>query len=142
MVAPRDGRIQYRIANIGEVLPVGGKVFTMLDVSYVYMDIYLPTQEARKVKIAADARIVLDARPDLAIPAKVAFVATQAQFTPKTVETKDERDKLMFRIRVKIDPERLRARGALVRSGLPGVAYVKQDEAVAWPPELQGKASP
>ncbi len=142
LVAPRDGRIQYRVANVGEVLPAGGRVFAMLDIAYVYMDIYLPTADAGKVKIGADARIVLDARPDLAIPAKVAFVATQAQFTPKTVETKDERDKLMFRIRVKIDPERLRARGALVRSGLPGVAYVKQDEAVAWPPELQGKASP
>ena len=100
------------------------------------MDIYLPTAEAGKVKIGADARIVLDARPDLAIPAKVAFIATQAQFTPKMVETKDERDKLMFRVRVKIDPERLRARGAAVRSGLPGVAYVKQDPAVAWPPAV------
>ena len=138
LVAPRDGRIQYRIANIGEVLPAGGRVFTMLDIAYVYMDIYLPTADAGKVRIGADARIVLDARPDLAIPAKVSFIATQAQFTPKTVETKDERDKLMFRIRVKIDPDRLRARGALVRSGLPGVAYVKQDPAVAWPPQLQG----
>ena len=141
LVAPRDGRIQYRIANIGEVLPVGGKVFTMLDIEYVYMDVYLPTDEAGKVKIAADARIVLDAVPDLAIPAKVAFVATQAQFTPKTVETKDERDKLMFRVRVKIDPERLRARAASVRSGLPGVAYIKYDPALAWPPKLQGNVA-
>ena len=92
------------------MLPAGGRVFTMLDIAYVYMDIYLPTSEAGKVKIGADARITLDAVPDVAIPAKVAFIATQAQFTPKTVETKDERDKLMFRIRVKIDPERLRAR--------------------------------
>ena len=141
LVAPRDGRIQYRIANIGEVLPVGGKVFTMLDIEYVYMDVYLPTDEAGKVKIAADARIVLDAVPDLAIPAKVAFVATQAQFTPKTVETRDERDKLMFRVRVKIDPERLRARAASVRSGLPGVAYIKYDPALAWPPKLQGNVA-
>ena len=81
----------------------------MLDIAYVYMDIYLPDGEAGKVKIGAEARIVLDARPDLAIPAKVSFIATQAQFTPKMVETKDERDKLMFRIRVKIDPDRLRA---------------------------------
>jgi len=93
------------------------------------------------VKIGADARIVLDARPNLAIPAKVAFVATQAQFTPKTVETKDERDKLMFRIRVKIDPERLRAHAASVRSGLPGVAYVRYDPQVAWPPKLQGNVA-
>ena len=72
--------------------------------------IYLPTSEAGKVRIGSDARITLDAVPDVSIPAKVGFIATQAQFTPKTVETKDERDKLMFRIRVKIDPERLRAR--------------------------------
>jgi HlyD family secretion protein len=137
LVAPKDGRIQYRIANIGEVLPAGGKVFTTLDISYVYMDVYLPTQEAGKVKIGADARIMLDSYPNVAIPAKVAFIATQAQFTPKTVETKDERDKLMFRIRVKIDPERLRARADAVRSGLPGIAYVLLDPAVAWPPNLQ-----
>jgi HlyD family secretion protein len=138
LVAPRDGRIQYRIANIGEVLPAGGRVFAMLDLSYVYMDIYLPTQEAGRVKFGDDARIVLDALPNVAIPAKVSFIATQAQFTPKTVETKEERDKLMFRIRVKIDPERLRARADRVRSGLPGVTYVRYDPAVAWPPRLQG----
>src|ERR1035441_3489468 len=140
LVAPRDGRIQYRIANIGEVLPAGGKVFAMLDISYVYMDVYLPTEEAGKLKIGADARIVLDAYPNVAIPAKVSFIATQAQFTPKAVETKSERDKLMFRIRVRIDPERLRARADRVRSGLPGVAYLRLDPAVAWPPQLQGNA--
>lgn len=140
LIAPRDGRIQYRIANIGEVLPAGGKVFAMLDISYVYMDIYLPTEEAGKVKFGADARIVLDAYPNGAIPAKVSFIATQAQFTPKTVETQSERDKLMFRIRVKIDPERLRGRGDAVRSGLPGVAYVLTDPGVAWPAALQRNA--
>lgn len=120
------------------MLPAGGRVFAMLDILYVYMDIYLPTAEAGKVRIGADARIALDAVPNVAIPAKVAFVATQAQFTPKTVETKDERDKLMFRVRVRIDPERLRARGEYVRSGLPGVGYVKYDPSVAWPDKLQG----
>ncbi len=138
LVAPRDGRIQYRIANIGEVLPAGGKVFAMLDTSYVYMDIYLPTEAAGKVKFGTDARIVLDAYPKIAIPAKVSFIATQAQFTPKTVETQSERDKLMFRIRVRIDPERLRARAESVRSGLPGVAYVLTDPAAKWPAALQG----
>jgi len=137
LVTPRDGRIQYRIANIGEVLPAGGKVFAMLDTSDVYMDIYLPTETAGKVKFGADARIVLDAYPDFAIPAKVSFIATQAQFTPKTVETKSERDKLMFRIRVQIAPERLRARADSVRSGLPGVAYVLTDRATTWPASLQ-----
>ena len=84
LVAPRDGRIQYRVANVGEVLPAGGKVFVMLDTAYVYMDIYLPTEAAGKVKFGADARILLDAYPNVAIPAKAVFIATQAQFTPKT----------------------------------------------------------
>jgi len=139
LVAPKGGRIQYRLANIGEVLPAGGKVFTMLDLSYVYMDVYLPTLEAGKVKIGTDARIVLDAYPDHPIPAKVSFVASQAQFTPKTVETQSERDKLMFRIRLRIDQDRLIAHADAVRSGLPGVGYVHWDPTTEWPGSLQAK---
>jgi len=137
LVAPKAGRIQYRLTNVGEVLPAGGKVFTMLDLTYVYMDIYLPTLEAGKVKVGADARIVLDAYADHPIPAKVSFVASQAQFTPKTVETQTERDKLMFRIRLRIDQERLLAHADAVRSGLPGMAYVRWNPAVEWPKNLQ-----
>lgn len=137
LVAPRAGTIEYRIANIGEILPAGGKVFTMLDRSDVYMDIFLPTAEAGRTKIGSAARIILDAYPGHPIPAAVTFVAAQAQFTPKTVETKDERDSLMFRVRVRIDPSRLQARTTPVKSGLPGVAYVRTDPNTAWPATLQ-----
>jgi HlyD family secretion protein len=140
LVAPRDGRIEYRVANVGEVLGPGGKVFTMLDTGYVYMDIFLPTADAGRVRLGSDARIVLDAYPTRPIPARVAFIATRAQFTPKTVETREERDKLMFRIRVRIDPDRLRPRAELVRSGLPGVAFVRTDPDAPWPPQLRGDA--
>jgi HlyD family secretion protein len=140
LVAPRDGRIEYRIANVGEVLPAGGRVFTMLDIAYVYMDVYLPTLDVDRVKIGNDARILLDAFPDRPIPAKVSFIASQAQFTPKMVETQTERERLMFRIRVRIDPERSRAHAYAVRSGLPGIAYVKYDPNAAWPERLQGKS--
>ena len=142
LVAPSNGPIEYRVANIGEVLPVGGKVFTMLDASDVYMDIYLPTAEAGRVRIGSDARIVLDAYPDHVIPAKVVFVASQAQFTPKAVETKAERDKLMFRIRARIDPDRLKGHEAIVRSGLPGMAYVRTDPSAVWPASLQASPPP
>ncbi|MFO1080494.1 MAG: HlyD family efflux transporter periplasmic adaptor subunit [Reyranellaceae bacterium] len=138
LVAPKDGRIEYRIANVGEVLPAGGKVFTMLDVGYVYMDIYLPTAVAGQVRIGNEARILLDAYPDRPIPAAVSFIAAQAQFTPKMVETRTERDKLMFRIRLRIDPVLSRQHADAVRSGVPGVAYVRWDPAVAWPERLQG----
>ena len=107
LVAPREGRIQYRLANAGEVLPAGGKVFTMLDVNYVYMDIYLSTANASRVKAGSDARIVFDAYPSRPIPAHVSMIATQNhRLNPKFVETKEERDKLMFRVRV---PDRSRA---------------------------------
>lgn len=142
LFAPKDGPIEYRVANVGEVLPAGGKVFTMLDASYVYMDIYLPTEQAGSVRLGAEARIVLDAYPHHVIPAKVVFVASQAQFTPKMVETKDERAKLMFRIRVRIDPGRLEGREAIVRSGLPGDAYVRTDPATAWPARLTPSPPP
>jgi HlyD family secretion protein len=142
LVAPKEGRIEYRVANIGEVLPAGGKVLTMIDTSYVYMDIYLPTGEAGRVRIGSDARIVLDAYPDHVIPARVVFVASQAQFTPKTVETRDERDTLMFRIRVRIDPARLEGRAQIVRSGLPGVAYVRTMPDAIWPLRLAASPPP
>jgi len=141
LVAPVDGRIQYRIANVGEVLPAGGHVFAMLNTSYVYMDLYLPTEQAGKVRYGADARIVVDAYPKVAIPAKVMFIATQAQFTPKTVETQTERDKLMFRVRVRIDPDWLRGRVDAVSSGLPGVSYILADAAAKWPDWLQAAAA-
>ena len=133
LVAPKDGPIEYRLTNVGEVLAAGGKVFTMLDVTYVYMDIFLATPVAGKVKLGDEARIVLDALPELVIPARVAFIAAQNEFTPKAVETKQESDKLMFRIRVRIDPALLRQHEAEVRSGLPGLTYIRIDAATAWP---------
>jgi HlyD family secretion protein len=139
LVAPRDGRIEYRLANLSEVLGAGGKVFTMLDIANVYMDVFLPTAEAGRAVIGTEGRILLDALPSRPIPAKVSFVAPQAQFTPKTVETRSERDKLMFRVKVRIDPDLLRAHAAEVRTGLPGVAYLRLDPATAWPTQLQAK---
>jgi HlyD family secretion protein len=129
------------LANLGEVLGAGGKVFTMLDTGSVYMDVFLPTAEAGRAVVGSDARIVLDALPDRPIPAKVAFADPQAQFTPKAVETKSERDKLMFRVRMRVDPELLRRHADKVRSGLPGIAYVRLDPKVEWPARLQPKAS-
>ena len=106
------------------------------------MDTYLPTADSGRIRLGSDARIVLDAYPKHVIPAKVVYLASQAQFTPKTVETKDERDKLMFRVRVRIDPERLHGRAEIVSSGLPGMAYVRTAPNAAWPPQLQPSPPP
>lgn len=80
---------------------------------------------------------MLDAAPQHVIPARISFVADVAQFTPKTVETASEREKLMFRLRAKIAPELLKKHIMKVKTGLPGVAYVKLDPALDWPERLR-----
>src|SRR3546814_10314400 len=101
----------------------------------------LPTQEAGRVALGAEVRLVLDAAPQYVIPARATFVADVAQFTPKTVETTEEREKLMFRIRAHIDPDLLRKHVTQVKTGLPGMAYVRLDPQVEWPAELDRKST-
>jgi HlyD family secretion protein len=137
--APRAGRVQYRVSQPGEVLPAGGKVMNMIDLNDVYMTFFLPTDWAGRVKLGADIRIVLDAAPQFVIPAKVTFVADVAQFTPKTVETAEERQKLTFRIKAHIPAKLLKKYVRDVKTGLPGVAYVQLDPQAQWPAHLEVK---
>jgi len=134
--APKPGRVQYRVAQPGEVLSAGGRVLNLVDVSDVYMTFFLPTAQAGRVAIGAEARIVLDAAPQYVIPANISFVADVAQFTPKTVETEEERQKLMFRVKAKISQELLQKYIQQVKTGLPGMAYVKLDPNAEWPQHL------
>ena len=140
--APRAGRVQYIIAHPGEVLGGGGKILNLLDLSDVYMTFFLPETVAGRVAIGSEARIVLDAAPQYVIPAKISFVASAAQFTPKTVETASERQKLMFRVKAQIDRELLLKHIQKVKTGLPGVAWVKIDAQAAWPAKLMVKDMP
>lgn len=136
LIAPISGRVLYRLAEPGEVLGAGGNVLTLLDITDVYMTIFLPTSQAGRVSIGSEARIVLDVRPDISIPARVTFVSPEAQFTPKSVETRTEREKLMFRIKVKIPVDLLKTYAKRVKTGLPGVAYIRLDANAQWPDTL------
>ncbi|WER48006.1 HlyD family efflux transporter periplasmic adaptor subunit [Cupriavidus sp. WKF15] len=139
LTSPRDARVQYRIAQPGEVLGAGGKVLNLVDLSDVYMTLFLPATVAGRVPLGAEARILLDAAPGYVIPATVSFVASTAQFTPKTVETASEREKLMFRVKAQIDRELLRKHLKQVKTGVPGVAWVKLDPKAEWPANLAVK---
>lgn len=136
--APRDGRVQYRVAQPGEVLAAGGRVLNLVDLADVYMTFFLPTAQAGRVALGAAVRIRLDTLPQFLVPATISFVADVAQFTPRTVETAEEREKLMFRVRARIDPPLLRRYITRVKTGLPGMAYVQLDPNAEWPPALQG----
>lgn len=140
--APRAGRVEYRLVQPGEVLPSGGKVLTLLDLTDVYMTVFLPTSEAGRLAIGSQARIIFDAAPQYVVPATVTFVASDAQFTPKYVETKSEREKLMFRVKLQLPRDVLEKYASLVKAGVPGVAYVKVDRAAEWPPALEVNLPP
>lgn len=139
LVAPREGRVQYLIAREGEIVSAGGRIINLADLGDVYMSIFLPTDQAGRIGIGTEARIVLDAVPDATIPATVSYVADVAQFTPKTVETEVERQKLMFRVRAQIDKALLRQYIEYVKTGLPGVTYVKIAPDAEFPAEIEDK---
>src|SRR6185436_18167144 len=88
----------------------------------------------------SDARIVLDSAPQYPIRAFVSFVSPVAQFTPKTVETAEERHNLTFRVKLQLDKNRLREFEPLVKAGLPGMGYVRFEPNSPWPQTLEPKA--
>ena len=140
--APTDGRIQYRVAKPGEVVAGGGRVLNFVNLGDVYMTFFLPETVAGRVALGTEVRLVLDAAPDYVIPASVSFVADVAQFTPKTVETQSERQKLMFRVKARIDRRLLERHITQVKTGLPGMAYVRIDPQTEWPAKLAVNVKP
>jgi HlyD family secretion protein len=140
--APVAGRVEYKLVQAGEVLSAGAPVVSLLDLTDVYMTIFLPTPDAGRVGLGSEGRIVLDAAPDYVVPASVSFVAAEAQFTPKFVETENERNKLMYRVKLRIDPRLLQTYRDYVKAGLTGDAYVKVEAAAAWPDTLAPKLPP
>lgn len=141
LVSPSKGRILYRLAEPGEVLGSGGKVLTLLNLGDIYMELFLATSQVQRISIGAQARIKLDVL-DIAIPATVSFVSPESQFTPKSVETASEREKLMFRVKVRIPQSLVSEHIELVKTGLRGVAYIQlaplpNESLTPWPDFLQ-----
>lgn len=139
LLAPRAGRVQYRVAQPGEVLGSGGKVLNLVDLRDVYMTFFVPETAAGRIALGSEVRIVIDAAPGIVIPARVSFVASTAQFTPKTVETASERQKLMFRVKAQVDRALLERHLAQVKTGVPGVAWLRIDPAQPWPATLTSR---
>jgi HlyD family secretion protein len=142
LVSPIRGRVETRMAEPGEVLPAGGRVYSVNDLSDVYMYVYLPASVTGKVPLGSEARIVMDAAPQYPVRAYVSYVSPLAQFTPKTVETAEERHNLTFRVKLQLPRDKLRQYESLVKSGLPGTGYVRWKQDAPWPAKLQSKTPP
>ena len=140
--SPVTGRVLYRLAEAGEVLSPGGKALTLVNLEDVYMEIFLPSQQAAQLKLNAEARITLDFDTSQAIPAYVSFVSPEAQFTPKQVETQSERDKLMFRVKLQVPKELASQYIERIKTGVRGIGYDKVKETAEWPARLQNLLPP
>ena len=136
--SPVLGRVLYQLAQKGEIVGAGGRVLTILDLTNIYMEIFLPAKEAGILQIGSEARVVLDIAPDSPLPASVIFVSPQAQFTPKQIETKNERDKLMFRVKLQLSSKLVSQYIDSVKTGLRGVGYVRINPDQPWPEFLEG----
>jgi len=135
--SPVNGRVLYRLAEAGEVLAPGGKAVTLVNLEDVYMEIFLPSAQAAAVKIGAEGRITVDYDPTRAIAGHVSFVSPEAQFTPKQVETRSEREQLMFRVKIQLPKELAGQYAEQIKTGIRGVGYVRIDENAVWPARLQ-----
>ncbi len=140
--SPVRGRVLYRLTEVGEVLAPGGKALTLVNLEDVYMEIFLPSEQAAGLKMGAEARITLDHVPGRAAAGYVSFVSPEAQFTPKQVETRSEREKLMFRVKIQVPEELVATYIERIKTGVRGVGYVKVNESAVWPAWLQNLITP
>jgi HlyD family secretion protein len=142
IVSPRNGEVQYKLKRAGETVAAAEPIVTVLDLTDIYMIVFLHAADAGRLVMGDEARVILDAVPEYVIPAQVSFIASDSQFTPKTVETEDERKKLMFRANLRIDPKELKRYYGRVEGGLRGAGFVLTGRDAEWPAELQVKLPP
>jgi HlyD family secretion protein len=137
--APIRGRVLYRLHEPGEVIAAGTPVVTLLDMTDVYMNLYLPAAVVGTMALNDEARVVLDPVPQFVVPARVTFIAPQAQFTPKSVETGTEREDLVFRVKLTIPRDLLVKFADRVKVGVRGIGFVRARPETVWPADLAVK---
>ena len=134
--SPLAARVEYRLVEPGTVIGAGSRVISLLDPAEVSMNVFLPNATVGGLRVGDEARLVLDGI-DAVFPAQVSFIASEAQFTPKAVETADEREKLVFRVKLKVPADVAQRYDRLLKGGMTGDGYVRRDSAQAWPLVLE-----
>jgi len=126
--APASGVVTTRIVDLGEVIAPGFPLFEIVDLDHLYLKVYVPEKEIGKVRRGLPARIYTDAFPDEPFPATVRYIASRAEFTPKEVQTPDERVKLVYALKLYLDENP----GHRLTPGLPADAVIRWKEDTPW----------
>jgi HlyD family secretion protein len=122
IVSPIDGFVLQKVALVGEVIPTGGVIATLIDPKTLYLKMFVDTLQNGRIKIGDKAVIFLDSAPNRAIAAKVVSIAQQAEFTPKEVSVRSDRIQRVYAVHLKplhVDP--------LLKLGIPAVGVISTD---------------
>ncbi|RJP17735.1 MAG: HlyD family efflux transporter periplasmic adaptor subunit [Candidatus Abyssobacteria bacterium SURF_5] len=128
ILAPTSGVITTRMVNVGEVTPAGAPLLIVVDLDHLYLKAYVPEFQIGKLRLGLPARIHTDAFPDKPFEATVQYISSRAEFTPKEVQTSDERVKLVYatKLYLKENPDHS------LTPGLPADAIIRWKEGVPW----------
>lgn len=117
-----DGTVTRKHAEPGETLAAGRPVLTVTDLAQPWVRVYIPEHQIGRVRVGAAASIAVDTFPDRKFDGRVSYVASQAEFTPKNVQTQEERVKLVFAVNVTADnPD------GVLKPGMPADVYIRTD---------------
>lgn len=133
--APSDGTVLVRTIERGEWVQPGTPLYTLVDLGQLYLKIYVPEPDIGKIVLGRQARVYVDAFPGRFFAARVSKTASEAEFTPKNVETREERVKLVFAVELALDENP----GAVLKPGMPADAVVRVEEGPEWIAPTGGK---
>lgn len=128
--APTDGVVLTRIADVGEMVAAGTPLLDLVDLDRLYLKVYVPEVLIGKVRVGLPARIHTDCFPDRTIPATVRMISARAEFTPKEVQTPDERTKLVYAVKIFLDENPDHS----MTPGMPSDAVIRWKSDVPWMP--------
>jgi HlyD family secretion protein len=122
LAAPLDGFVLVKSSLAGEVVQPGTPVFTAIDLNNIWVTAYINEADIGRVKLNQKAYITTDSFPNKKYPGWVSFISSEAEFTPKFIQTTEERVKYVYRIKVRADNSSLE-----LNPGMPADAYIMLD---------------
>lgn len=126
--APSAGIVATRVRHTGEVIAAGSPILELLDLDRLYLKVYVPESSLGKLKLKLPAQIYVDGLPDQAFAAKISYIASRAEFTPKEVQTVNERVKLTYAVQLDL----VANPGHSLMAGMPADAVIRWKEGTPW----------
>ncbi len=120
VTSPIDGILVEKYVELGETAMPGSALFKVADLSQLELTVYIKETDLAKVKLGDKAEITVDSAPGETFEGKVSYISPEAEFTPKTIQTKDERTKLVYKVKIKVENPDLK-----LKDGMPADAVIK-----------------